>query len=546
MRINVQDQVAETPARERFEDLEHDGLRAGFVASLARFPDAVALSIGARKWTYAELDAVARRWATLLTEASGGRPARVGVFAYRSLTAYVGILAALYAGAAFVPLNRKFPIERTRYMLDQGEIDVLIVDQASAPQLQELSVGLAGFPPILYPEAEDAVGRCFGRRACESAEELRLLPPVRPEDHAYLLFTSGSTGRPKGVPISHRNARAFIDFNAERYALGPADRLSQTFDLTFDLSIFDLFMAWQAGAAVCVLQPIELLMPFRSIEQHGITTWFSVPSVATHLIRNGLLKPNSMPGLRWSLFCGEALPRGVAEAWQAAAPNSVLENLYGPTELTIACAAYRWDSVKSPSECAQDLVPIGHPYAHMSSVLIDPDTRDDVPEGEVGELCMAGDQMFEGYWRSPELDVARFVERPVAGRRIRHYRTGDLVRKGPGGIYQFVGRADQQVKIGGYRVELGEIEAALRLAGCTDAVALLCASAQSTDAVLQTVVTGPRIDADRLLEAMRIALPAYMVPAAIHVANALPLNTSGKVDRNAIAAALARGEPISA
>jgi non-ribosomal peptide synthetase component F len=150
-------------------------------------------------------------------------------------------------------------------------------------------------------------------------------------------------------------------------------------------------MAWESGATVCSMEPIELLAPFRFLEEHRITLWFSVPSVAALLINRGALVPGSMPTLRWSLFCGEGLPRATAEAWQAAAPQSTLENLYGPTELTIACAAYRWDPIESPVECIHDLVPIGDIYPGLSHLAIDEQLRE-VSPGEVGELCVAGPQ----------------------------------------------------------------------------------------------------------------------------------------------------------
>ena len=202
---------------------------------------------------------------------------------------------------------------------------------------------------------------------------------MTPEDLAYLLFTSGSSGRPKGVPVTHRNIRSFLDTNLARYRFTPQDRLSQTFDQTFDLSMFDLFMAWESGASVCVVQPIELLAPARAVERLGISVWFSVPSVANRLLDQAALLPGSLPGLRWSLFCGEALPRATAEAWQAAAPGSVLENLYGPTELTVACAVYRWDDGHSPAQCVNGVVPIGRIYPGLAFRVLDGARRDVAP-----------------------------------------------------------------------------------------------------------------------------------------------------------------------
>jgi amino acid adenylation domain-containing protein len=358
-----------------------------------------------------------------------------------------------------------------------------------------------------------------------AATPLERLPEVAPDDLAYLLFTSGSTGAPKGVPVTHGNVRAFLDVNQERYRLTPEDRLSQTFDQTFDLSVFDLFMAWEHGARVCAMESIEVLAPFKYLERNGITVWFSVPSVAAMLRNRGVLRPGTMPSLRWSLFCGEALPRATAELWQAAAPHSTVENLYGPTELTIACTVHRWDPRTSPAACVHDNVPIGTPYPGLHALVVDDESRP-VPEGHTGELCVAGPQTTPGYWRAPGLTAERYF----AHRGRTYYRTGDLVRLS-GGEYVCLGRNDQQVKVGGHRVELGEIEAVLRRAGAVEAVALLWPNADTVTAVVSGAA-----DTAALADACGAALPAYMTPRALHRVEEMPVNGNGKVDRAALRA----------
>ncbi|MEU2548571.1 amino acid adenylation domain-containing protein [Streptomyces roseolus] len=504
-------------------------LGAGLLKHALVQPDRTALTLGRREVSYAEAAATARRWAALLVEAAGGRPARVGVFAHRSEASYLGVVAALYAGAAFVPLNRRFPAERTRSMLERADVDALIVDAASLPGLAGLLRGLPRKPVVLLPDAERAEAgdlgdvRVLDARDLAAAAPLEELPPVAPDDLAYLLFTSGSTGVPKGVPVTHGNVRAFLDANQERYRLTPDDRLTQTFDQTFDLSVFDLFMAWENGARVCSMDPIELLSPFTYLERNGITVWFSVPSAAAVLRRRGKLLPGTMPTLRWSLFCGEALPRETAEAWQAAAPRSVVENLYGPTELTIACTVHRWDPVTGPASCVHDNVPIGRPYPGLHPLVLGEDGTP-VADGGTGELCMAGPQTTPGYWRAPDLTAERYF--PYEGRT--YYRTGDLVRL-QGDAYVHLGRNDQQVKIGGYRVELGEIEAVLRRAGAVEAVAL-----QWPDDHTVTAVVCGDADPAALTAACEAALPPYMTPARIHVLAEMPLNGNGKTDRGAL------------
>ncbi|MFF3017242.1 amino acid adenylation domain-containing protein [Streptomyces sp. NPDC057939] len=506
-------------------------LGSGLLRHASGRPDSVALTLGRRDYTYEESALIARRWAAPLVEATGGRPRRVGVFAQRSEASYLGVAAALFAGAAFVPLNRKFPVERTRSMIERADLDALIVDSASLRGLAELLRGLARKPVVLLPDTlRGAAGDLGDVRVLDAVDlatavplEPDQLPPVSSEDLAYLLFTSGSTGVPKGVPVTHGNVRAFLGANQERYRLTPDDRLSQTFDQTFDLSVFDLFMAWENGARLCAMDPLEILAPFKYLERNGITVWFSVPSVAAMLRKRGVLGPGTMPTLRWSLFCGEALPRASAEAWQAAAPGSIVENLYGPTELTIACTVHRWDPTTGPDACVHDNVPIGRPYPGLSTLVVD-ERLVPVPDGTIGELCVAGPQTTPGYWRDPRITAQRYF----AHEGRTYYRTGDLVRL-RAGEYVCLGRNDQQVKVGGHRVELGEIEAVLRRAGAVEAAALLWPDPETITAV----VTGD-VEPGALTDACTAALPPYMVPRSVRVIGELPVNGNGKVDRAAL------------
>ncbi|MEU2718344.1 amino acid adenylation domain-containing protein [Streptomyces sp. NPDC007205] len=509
-------------------------LHSGFLKHEATHPDFVALSVGGREYTYAEVGETARRWAGALREAEGGRPSRVAVLGYRSHTSYTAVLAALLAGAAFVPLNPRFPVARNRAMLERAQVDALIVDAADAAALPGLLDGLARDPAVLLPDTETlslpehSVRPVLLRPDLERFAPTDELPRTDPCDMAYLLFTSGSTGVPKGVPISHGNVRAFLDVNQDRYRLTASDRLTQTFDQTFDLSVFDLFMAWDNGARVCAIEPIELLSPYDFLGRNRVTVWFSVPSAAAVLLKRGSLRPGRMPTLRWSLFCGEALPQRIAEAWQAAAPSSIVENLYGPTELTIACSAYRWDPASSPQECHNDLVPIGRPYPGMIPLIVD-ERLESVAAGESGELCLAGPQRFAGYWRAPELTAERCLERDG----LTYYRTGDMVRAvraadGPDADLLFLGRNDQQVKVGGYRIELGEVEAALRSAGSVEAVCLVHPEREE----IVAFVSGGRTQ--ELLASVSGRLPAYMIPRSIHALEDMPRSSSGKIDRNAL------------
>lgn len=530
------------------ENVAHDAvdarsLRSGFIRHAAATPERVALGIEGRTLTYGELDAKARCWASSICTALGRTPERVGVFASRSEIAYVGTLAALYAGAAFVPLNHTFPIERTTAMATDAVLDALIVDEASLPQLGRVLQGMAQVPPVVLlpsrPELPDDLEvlreHLVLERELASAVPLDMLPPVLRDDVAYLLFTSGSTGRPKGVGVTHGNVLHFLDYVRSRYAFTADDRFSQTFDQTFDLSVFDLFAAWESGASVYAMRPIDQLAPAQYVKRHGLTVWFSVPSVVALLRKRNALGAATMPTLRYSLFCGEPLPRKSAEAWIEAAPHAELENLYGPTELTIACFSYRWDAATSPAECLNELVPIGRPYDGLSAMLIDDEGRPVVGAGE-GELLVSGPQTVPGYWLAPDKTAEKFVARELSPTRVvRFYRTGDRVRRRADGLYFYVGRTDFQVKVLGYRVELGEVEAVLaRDPAVVDAVALGWPLEEERALGLVAFVTGDVDDVAALRARSADALPAYMVPATILVIEAMPLNVNGKIDRRAL------------
>jgi amino acid adenylation domain-containing protein len=518
-------------------------LRSNFLARAAAEPGAPALLAGGRTWSYGEADGIARTWAAALLEGLDLRPRRVGVLGYRSEASYLGTLAALLAGATFVPLNPRFPAARTEMMVRLADLDAIIADAEHLEALWPVLHDLERAPLLLLPGAEEPPAGAAGMRVLTARDVARLgplgvLPPVLPFESAYLLFTSGSTGVPKGVPVTHANVLHFLDVMARRYGIGPGDRLSQTFDQTFDLSVFDLFMAWENGACVCSPSPIDLVAPTSFVNRDGITVWFSVPSIPALMRKKNLLKPESMPDLRWSLFCGEPLPAATAEAWQAAAPASIVENLYGPTELTIACFVYRWDPEHSPAACINGLVPIGRPYPGLGAVVLD-ERREAVNGDGTGELYVCGPQAVPGYWRAPEKTAERFVTLPVRSaaseEHVRFYATGDRVVIHPNGDYVCLGRADDQIKVLGHRVELGDIEAALHdLPGVVDAIAVGWPVEDGVAQGIVAFVTGPDPSAEAIVEGAREVLPDYMAPKEVHVVEAMPLNANGKIDRRAL------------
>jgi amino acid adenylation domain-containing protein len=453
-------------------------------------------------------------------------------------------VASLRAGAAFVPLSPRLPLLRLEDMAARAMLDALIVDETGLEVLDRVTrvvdEALVVLPTVSRVKGSDASVLFSGdldrsTTSCEEAGE---------DDLAYLLFTSGSTGRPKGVPITHRNVTHFLCHNLARYQPTPEDRFSQFFEQTFDLSVFDLFMAWSSGAAVCVPSYEQLRAPIAFAASQRLTFWFSVPSLVTMLARTGQLRSAALPDLRWSLFCGEPLPRRVAQMWEEIAPGSVLENLYGPTEATIACSAYRLDGQHEWDNPPNDTEPIGSLYPGLPYLIIDQDGAP-VPDGIVGELCVGGGQLFKGYWGDEVATAQRCFTRRSGGCEHRYYRTGDLVIARDE-VLIHVGRVDHEIKVQGHRVHVGEIEAVLReQRTVVEAVVVPWpVTSDGIDGLTAFVVTEPLFNEQELRRSIRLRLPAHMIPSSIVLVDELPLNPNGKTDREALVDMLRSGDRV--
>jgi amino acid adenylation domain-containing protein len=481
-------------------------LHEAFLRSVDRDERAEALRIGGQRISYGRLHERALRLAGGLLSRSPRAPRRVGVLGARSEDMYAGLLAAHYAGAAAVPLNPAFPPERLRYMMTAASLDGLIADDKGRPVLAALADVLAGIPVVHRP----------------AGPALREPLPSSPKDVAYILFTSGSSGRPKGVPVLHSNAVAYFRQVRARYDFTADDVFAQTYDLTFDLAMFNLFAAWGAGATVVSVPSHVYVSLADFVARHDISVWFSVPSMISLVRRGRGLEPGALPGLRWSLFCGEALLVRDAAQWQEAAPNSRLENLYGPTELTISCSVHRFDPDRSPRQAVNDVVPIGAVHPRLRYLLLG---AEEGSEGS-GELCVTGEQMFPGYL-DPADDTGRFLDH--GGQRW--YRTGDLVRHVDGGELAYLGRADHQVKIGGFRVELAEVESGLRrLPGVREAAAV------AAEGQLVAFLVGDERPTAVLMKELGSFFPQYLIPRRYRYLDDLPRNANGKTDRLALTA----------
>ncbi len=515
------------------------GVIGGFLRSVERFPDRPALHVDGRAYSYRELgDAAAQLAATLLDTDSESSPL-VALLAHRSLTAYASVLGAHCAGKGYVPLNPKFPIARLSNVLNQSGCTALIVGAEGYDALNALLPDIDRSMTVLCPEMDEDTGLTAGHPRHRFITKQKMMhgvhvpevPYVSPEAPAYLLFTSGSTGIPKGVPVLQRNLKPYVRYVSELYQITERDRVSQMVDLTFDLSVQDMFMAWERGACLYCIPERSVMAPAKYIRDHELTVWFSVPSIIGFMSTMGMLKPSSFPSLRVSLFCGEALPSSYAHAWQEAAPQSIIENLYGPTEATIAITRYRWNQQKSHHVCENGIVPIGWAYDGQATCVVDANLTP-VPVGVSGELCLSGSQLTSGYWNNPSKTADQFVQLPGKG-ITRWYRTGDLVRQDESGCHFYLGRLDHQVKIRGHRIELQEIEYVLRRSTHAAHVAAVAWPINKglAEGIVAFVCAPVQRDASGVLQACRETLPEYMVPKHVYFLDDVPLNVNGKLDR---------------
>ncbi|SDW43366.1 non-ribosomal peptide synthase domain TIGR01720/amino acid adenylation domain-containing protein [Amycolatopsis xylanica] len=453
-----------------------------FSAQVARTPDATALVFDDQSLTYAELDARADALARRLA-ARGVRPeTTVGIQLERSLDLVIALLAVHKAGGAYVPLDPSYPAERLGFM---------IADAA---------------PAVVLTTLDD-----------DSAEGE--LEPPRPGNPAYVIYTSGSTGRPKGVVVDHAAIVNRLLWMQDEFRLGPDDRVLQKTPSSFDVSVWEFFWPLITGATLVVAKPGGHKDPAylaSVIENERITTVHFVPSMLAEFLRG----PAARGGLRRIICSGEALSADLRDRVRDKL-GVPLFNLYGPTEAAVDVTAWA---------CAdEDTVPIGRPVWNTGVYVLDRFLRP-VPEGSVGELYLGGVQLARGYLGRRDLTSSRFVANPFGEPGSRLYRTGDLVRFTAHGL-EYLGRADDQVKLRGFRVELGEVEAALTaLDGVSAAAAVVRPEQQSLVAYLTPETADPvaaRAELSRVL-------PEHLVPSAFVVLDRFPLSPSGKLDRKAL------------
>ena len=502
----------------------HHTLPALLSTQVERTPEAIAVSLDEQRLTYRALDQRARRVARRLRALGVGPEVRVGVCAERSLEMIIGVLGVIQAGGAYVPLDPTHPAERLGYMLEDAGARVLLTQRHLEDRLPDTAL-----PRLFLDDAE---------LRTEDSESLAPAA-VLPENLAYVIFTSGSTGRPKGVMLAQREVCQRLAFGQAAYPLGEGSRVLQVASLGFDPSVLEIFHALSTGARLVLLPPGGNRDPAviaHHVATHGVTSLELVPAMLELVLEQPRF--TGSPSLRRVFVGGEAISLELQERFLATM-SAELVNTYGPTEATVDVVHWTCRSVPGLQS-----VPIGRPISHSRVYVVDAHLRP-VPVGVPGELLIGGDYLARGYQGRPDITAEKFVPDPFAGEPgARLYRTGDLSRYLPSGEIEFLGRTDHQVKIRGVRIELGEIEARLRTwPGIRDCVVVTRAHGPGdvrlvAYCVVRTEV--PEAELPSWTEALHAhlsaTLPPAMIPAYLVPLTALPVNSSGKVDRKALPA----------
>lgn len=459
----------------------------------------------------------------------------IGVICDRNPATFIGLLGIVFSGCTYVPLSLRYNEKRLKAIIADTKLSYVVGSKSdNISLLTSLDrLGLSDIKTIDIPDylsSDMVVG--LNKEWAEWDVTQDLFSSSSLEDFIYIMYTSGSSGIPKGVGVTGINLMTFLGNMKTIYPLAPEFRASQTFDLTFDPSVSDMFFTWMNGGVLCILPDEDLLMPHEYILREQITFWNSVPTIGIFLYKMGLLKDGIFPSLTHSMFCGEQFPTYLANAWQKSAPNSSIENLYGPTEATIYISRYVYSSKNLSDKNRNAVIPIGSAFPGHEIALID--SAGERVSGVEGEIVFKGKQVTNGYLNDEGKTQSNFVYFDWDQLGEKWYRSGDLGFYNDEGVLECKGRIDSQIKIAGRRVEVGEIEAALQETGIISNAVVVPISGDNnlvTGCVAYITENLSNDDLVRLKNSCLKFLDAIFVPKKFLQISEFPLTISGKIDR---------------
>ena len=489
-------------------------------------PDRIAIVDGNRSYTFAELEANAKRCATLLIQRLDAVGQPVAVFLPKSADTIFADLGIVYSGNAYTNLDVKSPGPRVQAILNNVQPALVITSRALAAQVEGL--GVAPDRIFLVEQIHDPSA------AYDGAALLRRLEQVIDTDPLCIINTSGSTGVPKGVALTHRGTIDFMDWVFERFSWDGEIRIGSLSPFYFDIYTLELNLCLAKGATLVIVPEQLAIFPARLmafLQAQAVSFIFWVPTIMVNISQQGLLDQFPLPALRTVFFAGEVFPTKHLNRWRRALPAATFVNLYGPIEIHVDCTYFVVDREFDDGEP----IPIGFPCRNTDVLILNEQNQRCAP-GEPGELCIRGSSLGLGYWNDPEKTARAFAQNPLQ----RHYpeliyRTGDLVRTNERGEIMFLGRNDFQIKHQGYRIELPEIEhQVLGVDGIANACVLYNKDVKEITLFYQPA-EGAEVGPAQIREALLRTLPKYMLPTAFHAMSELPRNPNGKIDRNGLA-----------
>jgi amino acid adenylation domain-containing protein len=513
-------------------------------------PDAIAVVGNDETLTYGQLETFANQLARTLHTAGCRQGERVCLLMPKCPAAIGGILGIYKAGCVYVPLDPASPPRRLVKLLESCDTRWILAAGAPTRLLEEVfehepfrtSISIGWMDT--HPPKEKTFRIAFSIDDVRSQPAMPVVSRMTRRDIAHILFTSGSTGIPKGVVITHANVIHFVEWAVKYFDLSPSDRISGHPPLHFDLSFFDIFGTFAAGAQLHLV-PLELnLLPNKLaafIRASELTQWFSVPSLLTYMAKFDVVRMGDFPTLKRLLWCGEVFPTPSLMYWMRRLPHVRFTNLYGPTEATIASSYYAVPQCPDDEKAA---IPIGTACEGEELLVLDERLQPAAPE-QVGDLYIRGVGLSPGYWREPDKTQAVFLRNPhSADSSDRIYKTGDLAKIGSDGLVYFLGRADSQIKSRGHRIELGEIETALNAIASMQECAVVALNSEGFEGAsiccAYVPAQGAPITPAMLRKELSTVLPNYMLPSQWMALDALPKNANGKIDRRRLKEAFER------
>jgi D-alanine--poly(phosphoribitol) ligase subunit 1 len=492
----------------KMENTFHKEVVQPFLDTCEKHAERNAFCINEVTFSYTQLAQTVSAIRDALKEMEPGQN-NIGLVANDDIETYAAIMALWLEGKCYVPVNPETPAERNRNVLAQAGT-TWVIDSSDE---------------VVFPELKVI------RSKEQTFNKMNLKPhEVTDDSLAYIFFTSGTTGVPKGVPITRANLAGFMKaFFELGIDMDQTDKCLQMFELTFDLSVMSYLAPLLKGACVYTIPKNKIKFNYIAdlLEDHHLTVALMVPSIIHYL--RPYFDEIDCKSMRYSLFCGEALPLDVTSEWAACVPRAKIMNVYGPTEDTIFCTHYTF-SRDYNNKTSNGLLSIGKAMNGTYTIIVS-DKKKEVSIGEKGELCLGGVQLTPGYWKNDEKNKDAFFDIKYNGQSTRFYKTGDLCQADEQGDIMYLGRIDSQIKVQGFRVELSEIEFfAKEFLTKINAVAVAFTN-QLNNTEIGMVFESAEFDTKPLIDYMKTKMPGYMIPTQVRFVSSFPLNTNGKIDR---------------